>query len=279
MSDQAVHIFNPTANLDPSLLVHLLESWAKADPNPMSILCDLRVTTIMHNKMPHSPEHEFLVVKAEDRHGTTRLFVLERTVDPELGPVPGEGRATALESVKQLCAAITTSSSSSDLASVEEGLKPIDRVTISTVQAASIISDSLDNKGSYKAVDRFLGPSYVYSKGWHGQNVRFMQPNKPVSLYQLAIIAKAVHKRFSTYEVLKEQCYFHAGVIYSAVLHHFGSLAPENSQELTDIIIASGLKYGRYRGVKVQAVDHNDVLKIVDDFKEEYAKAMGDVSL
>lgn len=277
MSDQAVHIFNPTASLDPSLLVHLLESWAKEDPNPMSILCDLRVTTIMHNKIPRSPEHEYLVLQTEDRENTTRFFLLERTVDPGLGTVPGEGRATALESVKQLCATITTNSS--DLASLEEGLPKFDRLTVSSVQAAKIISDSLDHKGRYPAVDRFLGAGYVYAPAWHGQNVRFLQPNRPLSLYQLAIIAKAVHKRFSTYEVLSDQCYFQAGVIYSAVLYHFGSLCPENPQEGSDIILSSGLKYGRYRGLKIKAIDHTDVLKVIEDYKAEYAKAMGEVSV
>jgi hypothetical protein len=277
MSDQAIHIFNPAANLDPSLLVHLLESWAKADPNPLSILSDLRVTTIMHNKMPNSPEHEFLVVKTEDQEQKTRLFILERTVDPVLGTVPGEGRPTALESAKQLCAAMSTTSSDSDLASVEEGVAKIDRLTITSVQAAKMISDSVDNKGSYTAVDRFMGRSYVYSKDRHGENVRFLIPNRSLSLYQLAIIAKAVHNRFPNYDVLKEQCYFHAGLIYSAVLHHFGALSSENQQE--EISIVSGLKYGRYRGLKVKTIDHQDVLNIVDDFKAGYAKAMADVSV
>ena len=70
-------------------------------------------------------------------------------------------------------------------------------------------------------------------------NVRFLQPNRQLSLYQLALIARAVQQRFSTYDVLKEQCYFHAGVIYSAVLHHFGSLSTENPQEYQD----EGLSY------------------------------------
>ena len=152
---ESTHIFDPQANLQPSLLVSLLESWAKADPKPASILCDLRVTSIMHAKMPQPPEHEFLLVKMEDRENASRIFLLERTVDPALVTGPGE-RPTAMESVKQLCAAMTTSSSS--LVSVEEGLPQLDRLTVSTVQAAHVLSDSLENKkGGYQAVDHFFG--------------------------------------------------------------------------------------------------------------------------
>lgn len=279
MPDQAIHIFNSTANLDPSLMVHLLESWAKEEPDPLSILNDLRVTIVMHNKMPDPPEHEFLVVKTEDRHKVTRLYVLERTTNPALGTVPGESRGTTLDSVKQFCAAITTNTSDLQFASVEEGLQKIDRLTLASVHAATILSDSLDKKGSYRAVDRFLGSAWVYAKGWHGQNIRFLIPSRPLSLYQLALIAKAVHVRFSTYDILKEQCYFHAGVIYSAVLHHFGSLCPENLQEPSEVAVASNLRYGRYLGLKVQSVDHKDIVQIVDDFKAAEAKALKDVSL
>ena len=271
MSPQAKHIFNPMAHLDPSLLVHLLESWAKADPDPSSILCDLRVTSIMHNKMPQPPEHEFLVVETEDRAKVTRFFILERTVDPGLINMPAEGpsRPTAMESVKQLCAAMTTSSS--DLASVEEGLQQFDRLTVSTVQAVNITSDSLDNKGSCQALDRFLGCTFVYCKGWQGENVRFLKPAKHLSFYQLVIIAQAVHAQFSTYKVFKDQCYFHAGTIYSAVLHLFGSLT---LNEPSDITLASNLKYGRWHGVKVKAINQKDVEQIVDDYKKEYEKVM-----
>ena len=267
---ESTHIFDPQANLQPSLLVSLLESWAKVDPKPASILCDLRVTSIMHAKMPQPPEHEFLLVKTEDRENTSRIFLLERTVDPALVTGPGE-RPTAMESVKQLCAAMTTSSSS--LVSVEEGLPQLDRLTVSTVQAAHVLSDSLENKkGGYQAVDHFLGSSYVYSRGCQGENVRLLEPAKRLSLYQLAIIAKAVQKRFSTYDVLKEQCYFHAGVIYLAVLHHFGSISPNRPTD------ASNLNHGRLLGLKIKAIDQKDVLQIVEDYKEEYDAAMKGVS-
>ena len=244
MPAQATHIFNPYANLDPSLMVHLLESWAKENPDPMSILSDLQVTAIMHNKLLHPPEHEFLVVKTEDRAGTTRLFILERTTDTALVTVPAENRASAFASVKELCATMT--SSTSELASVEEGLQNIDRFTLGTVKAASILLDSLDQKGkgSHTALDRFMGSHYVFSKPHHARNVQFLQPDRRLSLYQLVLIARAVQQRFSTYDVFKEQCYFHAGVIYSAVLHHFGSLSTENPQECSEVALTSGLRYG-----------------------------------
>ena len=110
---EALHIFSPSANVDPSLLVNLLLSWAKADPQPTSILCDLRVVSIMHNKMPQPPEHEYLVVTTEDSLKTSRSYILERTVDPSLGTVPGEARVTGVKAGKQLCASVTTSSSGS----------------------------------------------------------------------------------------------------------------------------------------------------------------------
>jgi hypothetical protein len=277
MSPEATHIFNPRATLDPSLMVHLLETWARDDPHPMSILSDIRVTILMHNKMLNAPEHEFLVVETEDSVGTRRLFVLERTTDPGLGTVPAESRASAFASVKELCATMT--SSTSELASVEEGLQNIDRLTLGTVKAASIISDSLDKKGSYTAVDRFVGSDYVFSVPRQARNLRFLRPNKRFSLYQLALIARAVQQRFSTYDVLKEQCYFHAGVIYSAVQHQFGSLSTENPEECLEVALPSGFRCGRYLGFKVQSVDRRDVLRIIDDFNEAYAKAIDKVSL
>ena len=127
----------------------------------------------------------------------------------------------------------------------------------------------MDKMNAYQALDHFLGESYVYARGWHGQNLRLLKPSRPLSLFQLAIIAKAVHKRFGTYDVLKESCYFHAGVIYSVVQRHFGSAFPEQEDS----------KAGRFLGVKVQAVNPEDVERVLEDFKEEYRIAMGNVSV
>jgi hypothetical protein len=274
MSKPAGHILKTTANLDPSLLVDLLEAWAKEEPDPQRILCDIRVIALVHNKMLKSAQHEYLVVQTEDWEKKANFFILERTVHDGLVTAPGVGRATALESVKQLSSAIVPSSS--DVASLEEGLPRFDRLTVSSVQAANVLLDSLDNNGSYEAVDAFLRPSFVFSPGFQGENIRFLKPKQPLSLYQLAIIAKAVHQRYPTYEVLKDQCYFHAGVIYSAVREHFGSSCPETLQE---VVLASGLKYGRYYAVKIKAIESKDVTQVLDDYKKEYAKAMNDVSL
>lgn len=260
---QANQLYDSMAELRPSLVVDMLQSWAEGDPNPLTILHELRVTSIMHNKIPTSPQHEYLVVQTEDSLNKTRYFILERTVNPALTDPPLD-RPTAMESVQQL-SAVTTTSSDADL-------PQFDRLTLSTVQSVKIIADCVDNKASAPALDRFLGSSYVFSKAWHGENVRLLRPDKRLSLLQLAIIAKAVHTRFPTYDVLKDQCYFHAGVIYGAVLQHFGSRPNHDPHEAKDITIAANLKYGRYHGVKVNRIDPKDVLLIVGDYMEEYSK-------
>ena len=71
--------------------------------------------------MLNSPEHEYLVIKMEDKEKTSRLFILECTVNPGLSTVSTEGHPTAFEAVKQLCTVMTTSLP--DLTSLEEGLK------------------------------------------------------------------------------------------------------------------------------------------------------------
>ena len=85
--EPASRLFNPIGMTATDIFLYNFSSWASLTMGPFNldsdfedILSQFEVQTIMHNKIPKSPEHEFLIIETLDRWGKTRLFILERTV-------------------------------------------------------------------------------------------------------------------------------------------------------------------------------------------------------
>lgn len=314
MDDQAALLLNPSYATPTAIYLFILSQWGvdfcKSDPDASHFLSQIEVTCIMHNKMPVAPEHEFLVIETQDRLGKIKSLILERTVgltqdaditDQGRDTQPGDGFVKLLKKMKQIGSdAVISGSQASYLSSMEEGsmsntlsalssLGPVDKATLLSTRSADILSDSLkltlDDHPDSSAIDQFLGERYVFSPNWHGQNIRHFKPKKTLSLFELAILADVVHNEFPKYTLLKEQCYFFAGLIYSVIEYRFGVASSSKSNEYQDrdLVQIDGSrlsnKFGRWRGALISNVDHREVLDIVSKYEVAYALEIAKVNL
>ena len=81
--DPASILFDPNNVMRTDLFLYFFNSWASLPPSDSTaddILSQFVVKTIIHSKIPESPEKEFLIIETVDRRGKTSLFILERTV-------------------------------------------------------------------------------------------------------------------------------------------------------------------------------------------------------
>lgn len=312
MDNQATILLNPDYATPTSIFLIVLSKWGsefcESNSDPNHFLSQIEVTCVMHNKMPNEPEHEYLVVETQDRLGKIKSLILERTVgsaDNTQDVSPGEGFLKLSKRLTQIaCDTMISSSQPSYLTSMEEGtvshtlssLSPWDKVTVSSTRSADLLAESfkdnlqklhkhkLDDLHDSPAFDQFLGENYVFSQKWHGQNVRHLKPMKKLSLFELAVLADVVHNEFPKYKLLKEQCYFFAGLIYSAIEYRFGVASSSShvstNQELVQIENSQLTnRYGRYNGVLVSNVEHQDVVDIVLKYEIAYALEIAKVTL
>ena len=195
MDDPASLLLDPAGILSTRIFHCLYKSWAVLNPNPDEVLTGLEVICIMHNKHHDYPEHDFLVVETKDRQRKTRLFILERNVSNQQDEAFIEP-AKRDEKIKEVATKAISGSDGSRLASIEEGSQSSISTTLSSPQSADLVSDSLDKPPTTPADDRFLGESYASKPKWQGKNIRYIKPTR-LSLYELALLANAVHKLHS----------------------------------------------------------------------------------
>jgi hypothetical protein len=339
MDNQAAIILNDNSASQTGMFLLALRGWGTefCQSNTLTdFLSEIQVTCVMHNKMPNSPEHEFLIIETQDRVGKKKALILERTVglQRETGDIneifspgealilertvglqretrdindifsPGEGLKSLFRKIKKI--ASETLASGTQLGSMEEGsvrqtLSIMDKVSMSSIQSADLLSESLkliDDLHDSPAIDQFLGENYVFSANWHGQNIRHFKPKNPISLFQLAILADVVSKTYPKYTVFKEQCYFFSGLIYSALEYEFHIESSSSTKLNTDqdhmdqgpvdqgaavdlvVIDDSRLsnRFGHYKKHMVTKVVHEDVLDIVGKFRHAYGIEIGKVS-
>ena len=291
MESQAGCLMEPGSTTSTGLFLLALRGWgydflsSEPDPDPSKFLEEVQVTCILHNKMPASPEHEFLVIETKDREGFVRPLILERTVrlqgdqdsadlESAQNTAPGQGARKLFERFQQIYRTMLppgpeSSEEGSSLlpqtSPTASALSLVDRLTTSSALSADLISQPLYSKlfkevRDTPAIDRFLGQDYVFSAEWQGQNIRHLKPGRPLSLFEFAILAEAVHSKFPLYSLLREQCYFFAGAVYSAVLHEFGADSEGPSGGLPQ-------KYGRWGGALVSLVPDAVVLEIVAEYR------------
>lgn len=314
MDNQAAIILNDNSASQTGMFLLALRGWGTefCQSNTLTdFLSEIQVTCVMHNKMPNSPEHEFLIIETQDRVGKKKALILERTVglQRETGDIneifsPGEGLKSLFRKIKKI--ASETLASGTQLGSMEEGsvrqtLSIMDKVSMSSIQSADLLSESLkliDDLHDSPAIDQFLGENYVFSANWHGQNIRHFKPKNPISLFQLAILADVVSKTYPKYTVFKEQCYFFSGLIYSALEYEFHIESSSSTKLNTDqdhmdqgpvdqgaavdlvVIDDSRLsnRFGHYKKHMVTKVVHEDVLDIVGKFRHAYGIEIGKIT-
>ena len=94
-----------------------------------------------------------------------------------------------------------------------------------------------------------------------------------------------VSKTFLKYTLLREQCYFFAGLVYSAVKHEYGVGSSSagllnGDQDLVQIDDSClSNRFGRYKGALISNVEHQDVINIVGKFRDAYASEIGKVNI
>ena len=308
--DEVGKILDPTCIVPTSNMLFALVGLGcdffrrQPDSSIDDFLSQVQVTCILHNKMPQSPEHEFLVVETKNLGGAINTFILERTVrlppDDTSKPSsssnpskPGDGFNRLSTRVHQIYRTIMPSaqprphSDDLELESLEPLLPPqrppspasqlsmIDRLTASAAISTQLVSESLRSNikdiQNSDAEDHFLGEDFVYSPEWLGENIRALIPKKSLSLFQFAVLAHAVHCRYPKYTLLREQCYFFAGLVYSAVAEEFGSDTPGPGSRLPQ-------RYGRWAGAMVSHVDRGEILNTLDEYRSMYLEQISLVS-
>ena len=290
-------LLDPKRVMSTDIFLYIFTSWASSASDPFEIFNRFPVTCIMHNKLPSNPEHEFLIIETEDRLHNNRkqLFILERTMTDQTSLME-----TSPESSKPFGKFLEMVSPSHDsqLSLIEEGLVSststvtptslliTDKGSLISLQSADCISDSLDKLQHYPAQDQFLGAWFTTTQKFHGQNVRYFKPNN-LSLFELALLANTIHIMFPRYSLLEHQCYFFASLICATVETHFGIQPsklcndPDSGNSQNDYVIDSHLpnNYGRWKGMKVQVVNPEDVAKVVRKFKTEHTSVISQVIL
>ena len=283
--------FDPNTILKSKLFLLLLTNWASMTPDPEDSISRFKVQRITHYKLPTPPEHEFLVIETLDELlGQTKQFILDRTAsrqggttmpDPSADPAPSADPSAVLtsrvvERLKKFVAAITTLFSARSeplLTSMEEGsslqlspgssitsdpLSMADKVSLSLTETADLISDSLNISDNSPAFDRFLGQNHVNSPRWQGQKIQSMIIYN-LTLFDFVILAHVIHELYPTYSILKEQCYFYAGLVYSSVRAQWEvSDCPSGPTDQS--------QSGQYQGMKVEWVEGQDVSNAISSY-------------
>ena len=238
-------------------------------------------------KQIESPKHEFILIDTLDnKEQCIRKYILERTVGSEpVKPNPecansADPPPTPFNRAKKFATdfASTISWQSPQLPSTEtcsslstqlelESLSIIDKSTVSLTQMASVISDKTDKTDPFSADDLFLGEIHAKKERYKSAYEAGTIKPKNLKLFQLVVLANIVNELYPRYSLLKEQCYFFAGVIIFTVEEKFGVLPGSSCLDTTD-----QNKSGRWKGFKVQVVDKGVIGKLIAKYNEDYPK-------
>ena len=271
-------VFDPLITVKSRLLLLLLCQWASMSTDPDDIISRFKVAKISYMKLPFQPEHEYLLIDVFDETLLiTKQFILDRTGSRGTEDEPAElveldpadtssNDSEALKRLKKFVSTIATIfSTKSELQSesMEEGssqagdLSAADKVTLSLTETADLLSDSFGISEGFPAIDRFLGQHHVSKERWKGQVIHTVEPDN-LTFFNFIILAHVAHELHPTYEYLKEQCYFYAGLVFWAVAAEWDPTGTRVS------INRSG--EGRYKGYKVKLVDREEISKLITNY-------------
>lgn len=254
--DPTTMLLDPHCNMNTDNFLYTYISWASTPPSESkkykftsnNILQEFNIVCVMHNTLPATPEHDFLVIDTKDKVGNHRFFLLDRTVI-------GEGQDTDP----------TTD-------------------TLSPTQTADFLINSVDESPETPATDRILGQSYVISPTWSGQNLQYFHPNG-MSLFQFVVLAEVVHNLHPTCSssLLGKQCFFfYVDLVYTAAKHHFGSYPIHSNVDKTQDLVYvydSHLsnKFVRYKGFKISKVTQEQVSEVITAFLNVHSEEVSSV--
>jgi hypothetical protein len=295
-------VCDPNIMITPKLFLVLFTSWASLPPRPSDkpeeILSQFTVQAIFHKKLSASPEHELLLIETKKRSGKIVNFILDRTVSTnartDVAAAAAEPEARSLKIIERFkifiraLVSVTVShpshltildsektSSVVDSSGLQPGpafdpLSIADKSTLSLTETASLVSDSLDISDNSPAFDRFLGENHVKAPRWKGEMVRDIQPLN-LTLFELVVLSHVANQLHPTYSILKEQCFFFAALIFTAVDMKWGDARGRTVQKSNNC--------GRIKGYKVQWIDPLTVSSLIDKYEQVYSQKHNDVFL
>lgn len=233
--------------LSTSIILRLVTNLAVVTPEgPEVILNRFTVEGITHCKdNVRTPNHELLLIELSDTHiGNERHFmILERTANPTAHPSdfikPRKDSPSVKErlikSLKETPALFKSLSKSNDSSKpVLHTTSPYQLINnelgptttsptpsssqLSLLDATSLASTKLVHGSmqssfrDYKAEDMFIGGDNLDHYAQYLRNIRQIKP-KCLSLFELVILADAVHNHEPVYSTLSSQCFWFAKVI------------------------------------------------------------------
>lgn len=204
-------------------------------------------------------------------------------------PIPGPSMEAMEEGLLQTSTSISTSTSTSTSSSSlqppsssflfdHQSLPDSDTLSVSATKFAQSLY-----KGSERAsFDRFQGENALFGDRYaFGQNARWLKP-KTLTLFELIILAGAVHRFAPEYSTLERNCFWFCNVIFDSVqkvFHDSDSKSPDDSERKTKFtpIDHDTLISGRWKGIKVSDTNEDDISTIIGYFHEGYRTAITEV--
>lgn len=283
---------------------------ASESKNSDALLNRLVVVYIRLHKQSSNPlEHEFLSIETKDtKDGSIRRFILERTIMNEVtAPAPQRPTVTmkdsATGSLENLQQGITNfirspSRPATPLSAMEEGtlastststvypplsfshpqLSKGDTLSLSAAKTSQVISHSLKGDHKVMAYDRILGESYLEQPRYGcGRNALQIKP-KNLMLFELIVIAKAVHDFSPEYTMLGGNCFWFCSMVVDVLMEvvavdEIGTVVKDGQYMKMDDI------RGRWNGWKVTQTDPTEVSRIVKNFEKLHSEELNEVNL
>jgi hypothetical protein len=287
--DPALVILDPNARFTPNGLFLLFKGWASLPPSGTTteeILSRFKVEKVTHFKLQNRTEHEYLVVEVGGGLGKTNRFVLDRMA-VTVGTGPGDSMPVPQVEVdffarlkKCVASLLIVASASSSETSPGPNISSADKSSLSLTETASFLSDSLNLSDDRPAYDRFMGEcTLTGSKLKDGMAMRSCKPQN-LTLFKLVVLSQAVYKLYPTYSLLKEQCYFFAGIVFAAVKQNWyvrPSDSAEEKEETAEDIDSPNC--GTWKGLKVNMVDPQAVPELIDIYDQLYSTVIAEVFL
>lgn len=183
-------------------------------------------------KIKAMSRHEYISVAVTDIHKKTHHLVIERTAgDSPYANIDPKPEPVRLLSLNPSLSSTSSISSSSDFTcSADDRIRP------------------LPSSGMWNQTDNVIYELHFTKE-------------KPLYLYQLAILALVVHKANPEYLLTSNNCYHFAGIIMKFL-----------EREYLTLNIAEGVEAGLWCGVYIYSLQKGNFSSLLETFKEYIEK-------
>lgn len=293
--DPLLQLIDSISTFDTQTFLCNMTQLAMRSPNPRAVQNRFMVKCLMHCKdiQASTISHEFILVELADTQRTSSepLFIaLERMLSPSHGRpsqtnfMEHPDSATVLKSVEQTLKEVPANLLASKSKSTEsDPLSPYQAVTtdefeltpsspspsyqlpfFDTVSLAATSATHTSTQSTskfYRADDRFIGSKNLGLHKNLALNIRHICPQF-LSLFDLAVLADAVHNHDPLYSIFKHQCFWFARIICDVVAREYTCTtitSKANFVAIDDVFIPRNSYLpnleGRWIGFKISRVE------------------------